>query len=95
MRDLRVTLAVIGSALVLAVGAVLVVSEVLDAPDFTERDRCEAQTVVVSAGQALPCDVQPGQSVTVVGGTEADCARAGGAWSRSGDGLGVCEGMDF
>lgn len=92
MRDLRVTLATIGAAALLAFGAVTAISAVMEAPDFTERDRCEAVTLVVAAGQPFPCDPLHGQRVDVIGGTAEDCDRAGGVWFAR---VAVCEGVDF
>lgn len=95
MRELRVTAAVIGAASVLAFGAVCAISAVMESPDFTDRDRCEAVTLVVAVGQAFPCDPLHGQRVDVIGGTAEDCDRAGGVWSRSASAPPVCEGVDF
>lgn len=102
MKDLRVTLATVGAAGLLAFGAVTAISAVMEAPDFTERDRCEAVTLVVAGqalhaedgtpGSGLPCNPDHGQRVDVIGGTAEDCDRAGGVWFAR---VAVCEGVDF
>lgn len=60
-------------------------------PSVADKPPCVEARVTVANGEPTPCDLIPGQILTVTGSSVAECADMGGAFIAPS----TCEGVDF